>query len=122
MFLMAKATASAIWRFSGPVISCASIWPEAAVLAPVVGRGDAGVGEPLFGISGAQQHASYSGVRNTGLVGQQERQLPEGCLGICRAFGSQQWLPERFIQSPESGLWKGLLVERAETCLSPSLR
>ena len=78
------------------------------------------LGSHCSGISGAQQHASYRRARNTGLVGQQERQLPERCLGICRAFGSQQWLPERFIQSPESGLWKGLLVERAETCLSPS--
>ena len=41
------------------------------VSSPVAGCRNAGVREPLLGISGAQQHASYRGAWGAGLIGQQ---------------------------------------------------
>ena len=69
-------------------------------IAALVARGsDAGAWQPAFGIHRAEQHTGDGRPRDGGLVGREERQPHEPCLGVNRPFRAQQRLPECRIRS-----------------------
>ena len=93
-----------------------------AIPSPVPGCRDARVGQPGFGIPGAQQHAGHRRARDAGFVGRQKRELRERRRGTFRARGAQQRFPERFVQGSKPRIRHGLLVEPTVAGLPPLLR
>ena len=93
-----------------------------AVPPPVMRRRDAGVGQPLLGVPGAEQHAGHGRARRPCVVRRQQRQLGERRLGIRRALGAQERAPKRLVQRSEARIRNGLFVEPAKARLPPPLR
>ena len=73
-----------------------------AVLAPVTGGQDTGVGKKPFGGFGAEKNAGHGSARNAVLVGSQQPHSLQRQLGVRGVFGTEQRTPKFFVQRFEA--------------------